>query len=203
MYRSNRTDFSMAREDYAALVEEICDLVANDSADRASEIAKARWPFASVKKTPRKRSPSELLQLWMRDGFIDRYGGERLVDPGVLRLLSILLPSDFPYHPNWRTDQCHLIHWKLHPTHDHVIPISRGGADQDENLVTTSMVRNSAKAHWTLEELEWELVPPGKLSLWDGLMVWYVSFLEQEPQLMNAHPSLERWYTLATKCANA
>ncbi len=96
-----------------------------------------------------------------------------------------------------------MIHWKLHPTHDHVIPVSRGGADHDENIVTTSMVRNSAKAHWTLEELGWALIPPGKLSDWDGLMAWYVRFLEWEPQLMNAHPPLERWHELATKSAKA
>jgi len=65
------------------------------------------------------------MQLW--DGFIDRYSGQRLVFPGALRLLSHLLPAQFPFHTNWKTDSCHLAFYELFPTIDHVVPISRGG----------------------------------------------------------------------------
>ncbi len=42
------------------------------------------------------------------------------------------------------------------------------------------MLRNSAKSNWTLEELEWHLVPPGDIKQWDGLLRWFVEFLKQE-----------------------
>ncbi|MFZ1427770.1 MAG: hypothetical protein WAS21_13460 [Geminicoccaceae bacterium] len=45
--------------------------------------------------------------MFTRDGFVDRYSGERLVFPGTLRLLAKLLPNEFPFHSNWRTDACH------------------------------------------------------------------------------------------------
>jgi HNH endonuclease len=51
--------------------------------------------------------------------------------------------------------------WEVGATIDHVVPVTRGGADDESNWVTTSMARNSAKMNWTLEELGWTLHPPG------------------------------------------
>ncbi|WP_274542836.1 hypothetical protein [Rhodococcus opacus] len=34
------------------------------------------------------------------------------------------------------------------------------------------MLRNSAKAHWTLDELGWSLVAAGASTAWDGLAGW-------------------------------
>src|SRR5262245_64338066 len=64
----------------------------------------------------RKYSDEQKTRLFLRDGFIDRYSGDRLVYPGVLRLLSHLFPEDFPYHPNWKYGVCHLWYWELYPT---------------------------------------------------------------------------------------
>ena len=75
--------------------------------------------------------------------------------PGIMRLLSFYMPAEFPFHPNWKMTDTHIAYWELVPTVDHIIPISRGGLDRDSNLVTTSMMRNAAKANWTLEELGW------------------------------------------------
>jgi hypothetical protein len=97
----------------------------------------------------------------VRDGFVDRYTGTRLVFPGTLRLLSILSPEELPFHPNWAYDRCHPMYWELYPTLDHVHPIALGGADAEESWVTTSQRMNSAKAHWTLADLGWQLQTPG------------------------------------------
>jgi hypothetical protein len=35
------------------------------------------------------------MAVFARDGFVDRYSGERLVFPGTLRLLAKLLPNEF------------------------------------------------------------------------------------------------------------
>jgi hypothetical protein len=78
---------------------------------------------------------------------VDRYSGLPLVFPGVLRLLSRLLPQEFPFHPNWKMAETHPAYWELFPTIDHVLPVSRGGVDSDVNWVTTSMLRNAAKAN--------------------------------------------------------
>ena len=134
----------------------------------------------------------------MRDGFVDRYSGKRLVFPGTLRLISKLLPKEFPFHVNWKTDECHFAFYELFPTIDHLVPVSRGGSDSDVNWVSTSMLRNAAKANFTAEELGWELVPPGNLNEWDGLTNW---FLQQYGRRREFHSDayLRKWAQSATR----
>jgi hypothetical protein len=116
-----------------------------------------------------------MLGVFRRDGFIDRYSGERLVCPATLRLISKRLPEAFPFHPNWRADACHFGYWELCPTVDHVLPISRGGADDETNWITTSMILNAAKGNFTLDELRWPPpLPPGNCADWDGLTGWFL-----------------------------
>jgi hypothetical protein len=55
------------------------------------------------------------------------------------------------------------------PTIDHVRPVTRGGLDIAEKWVSASMLRNGAKANFTLEELHWTLHTPGDVGQWDGL----------------------------------
>jgi hypothetical protein len=69
--------------------------------------------------------------------------------------------DQFPFQTNWRTDACHFAFWELVPTLDHILPVSRGGTDDESNWATTSMLRNSAKANFTLDELGWSLCSPG------------------------------------------
>jgi hypothetical protein len=134
------------------------------------------------------------MRVFRRDGFIDRYSGGRLVFPGTLRLLSELLPQEFPFHPNWKSDACHFAFYELFPTVDHVVPVSRGGADDETNWVSMSMVRNAAKANFTLSELRWELVPPGEAGDWDGLVGWFLNATASRPDLS---PYLRAWRAAA------
>jgi len=134
----------------------------------------------------------------MRDGFQDRYTGERLIFPPVLRLLSAELPEAFPFHPNWKTDVTHPAYWELGATVDHLVPVSRGGRDDESNWVTTSMARNSAKGNWTLEELGWALQPPGDFLAWDGLINWFLQRTEENPRVL-ASPSMRHWHRAARK----
>lgn len=90
-----------------------------------------------------------------------------------------------------------MAYWELFPTIDHVVPIARGGADNDANWVSTSMLRNSAKANWTLEELGWQLRPPGDFSRWDGLMGWFLEFIGRNPAHM-ADNYIKRWHRAAS-----
>ena len=132
----------------------------------------------------------------MRDGFIDRYSGKRLVFPGTLRLLSILLPSEFPFHSNWKMDACHFAFWELFPTIDHLIPVSRGGVDKENNWISTSMLRNAAKANFRLEELGWELRPAGNVTDWDGLTGWFLNQARVRSEILS-NSYLQQWHAAA------
>ena len=105
--------------------------------------------------------------------------------PGTLRLLSLLLPSEFPFHPHWKVSESHPMYWELFPTIDHVEPVVMGGLDEDSNWVTTSMLRNSAKAHWSLADLGWTLKPAGDVSEWDGLSAWFYGYVSAHPQCLS------------------
>ena len=109
---------------------------------------------------------------------------EKLVFPAVLRILSKELPEEFPFHPNWKMSECHPAYWQLFPAIDHVVPVARGGADSESNWICTSQLRNSAKANWLLEELGWELKPPGNPDNWDGLTGWFVKYREEHPEML-------------------
>ncbi|HET6387455.1 MAG TPA: HNH endonuclease domain-containing protein [Armatimonadota bacterium] len=92
----------------------------------------------------------------------------------------------------------HLAYWELFPTIDHVVPVARGGSDSEENWVCCSMLTNSIKSNWTLEQLQWRLLPPGALAEWDGMMGWFVRQASTDPVvLQNAY--INRWYGAAAE----
>src|SRR5262249_834479 len=136
--------------------------------------------------------PLDYTRVFIRDGFVDRYTGQRLVFPPVLRMISSALPEKFPYHPNWKTPVTHPAYWEIGATIHHVVPITRGGADEPGNWVTASMGRNSAKMNWTLAELGWELQDPGDFAAWDGLLSWYIEYGSRHPEAV-ADSGLRQW----------
>ena len=164
----------------------------------AAEIARSDYPFAPKQRRSRRYTEFQSMRVFLRDGFVDRYTGTRLVFPPVLRLLGRLLPDEFPAHPNWKMDESHIVYWELFPTIDHVIPIARGGENTDENWVCTSMRSNQAKLNWTLEELGWKLRPPGLLSEWDGLTTWFVDYAKANPNSLDT-PYARRWLRAAAR----
>lgn len=127
------------------------------------------------------------------------------INPGVLRLLHVVLGDDFPAHPNWKVSETHPAFWELFPTVDHVVPLSRGGRDDESNWVTASMLSNQAKAQWAVGDLGWKLHPVGAVEGWDGLSRWLVDYLASNPTVLAeaAEPHrgyIRRWLT-ATKAA--
>lgn len=162
----------------------------------ACNILRTEYPFTAVSLASRRYTEAESLRIFRRDGFIDRYSGQRLVFAGVFRILSRLLPQEFPFHPNWKMTETHPAFWEMFPTIDHVQPIARGGVDGESNWITTSMLRNSAKANWTLEELGWTACPAGSLDDWDGLTALCLNFIESD-RLLLQDGYLQRWYKAA------
>lgn len=167
--------------DRTRTIAAVCEAVERGDLDEAAARLRFEYPFARRPVSQRRYSDVQALRVFMRDGFVDRYSGERLVFPPVLRILSLVLPGDFPFHPNWKMDETHLAFWELMPTIDHVIPVARGGVDAEENWVTTSMVRNSAKANWLLEELGWDLRPVPNDRSWEGLLGWFLRYVDAHP----------------------
>jgi 5-methylcytosine-specific restriction endonuclease McrA len=189
-------------QDRGAIVAAACGRLSENDASTAAEIIRREYPFEPVALVERKYGALEATKLFIRDGFIDRYAGTRLVFPGVLRVLSISLPEEFPFHPNWKMTHTHEAFWELSPTVDHIVPVARGGLDVEENWATTSMRRNSAKSNWTLDELGWSLHPRGDIRAWDGLLSWFLAHVAKNPTL-RSNPHVGRWHRAATgACAS-
>ena len=185
--------------DKTAILHRVIQLVRRGDIEPACETLRGEYPFVPMIPEGRRYTESQSLRVFLRDGFVDRYTGKRLMFPGILRLLFRLFPTEFPFHPNWKMSETHPAYWELFPTIDHVIPVTRGGADHEENWVTTAMVQNAAKANWTLAELGWVLHPPGVLSEWDGLTALFVELIESDRSVLE-DTYLRRWYRAAKPC---
>lgn len=166
------------------IIEDACNTIRNGSIANAKKIIETKYPFIPLNNEGRQYSDYQKTKIFLRDGFIDRYSGEKMVFPSVLRLLSYLMPDAFPFHKNWKMSECHLAYWQLLPTVDHIVPVSRGGENKESNLVCTSQLRNSAKSNWLLKELGWQLHKPGNVNEWDGLLTWFMAYVVENPKIL-------------------
>lgn len=125
-----------ATRDKADIIGSLCEAI---TLGEEAAIANALKEYPLVPQTNAERkyiyTVVQATRVFVRDGYIDRYSGARLVNPAVLRLLSRLLPRDFPYHPNWKMTETHPAYWEVIPTIDHIVPIARGGSDSEDNWV--------------------------------------------------------------------
>ena len=169
----------------ALIVKTLCELLLDDKKSDCIDFANTHYPFEASVAAKRNYSRYDQCRVFLRDGFKDRYSGEKLLFPGLIMLLSIELPEIFKYHKNWKMSETHLVYWQLFPTIDHVIPVARGGKDIEENWITTSMIRNAAKANWTTEELGWKVHSKGDLNNWDGLASCFLELYEKYPLYSN------------------
>lgn len=163
-------------EQKAEIIRDVLNAISAGSIEEAKSRLKKEYPFQKTENAGRKYTEYQSLKVFLRDSFSDRYSGTRLLNPAALRLLSELLPDEFPAHPNWKQSETHIGFWELFPTIDHIFPVARGGADEEENWVTTSMLRNSAKGNALLDEIGWSLLEPEVSESWDGMTKWIVTF---------------------------
>ncbi|RLA39698.1 MAG: HNH endonuclease [Gammaproteobacteria bacterium] len=191
----------MKKSNPADIIASACEALSLAGKDAARSIIATKYPHQEVSNAGRKYTELQSTEIFIRDGFIDRFSGEKLIFPPVLRLLSREIPEEFPFHQNWKMSECHIAYWKLFPTVDHLIPVARGGPDEASNWVTTSMVLNSAKSNWLVEELNWTLHSPGKSSSWDGLLPWYLAYANAHQEILE-NSYLKRWYKAAIRAKN-
>ena len=176
----------------------VSQMLCSDERQDAEALLRAELPFEAPTNAGRNYSTATKLSVYFRDGFIDRYSGEKLLNPGYLRVLSKLFPEAFPFHTNWKMGQCHMAFWQYTPTVDHLIPVARGGADEAANWVTTNMLHNAAKSNWLLEELNWKLYPSGEWRDWCGLSEEFVRIVQLNPQLLD-DSYIRQWYSATKK----
>jgi hypothetical protein len=182
--------------DRADIIASACSLITQGDSDAARRSLLHDYPCASASTARNSWSLRRLVAVFVRDGFTDRYSGTRLIFPGTLRALSLLINDAFPYHRNWKQNATHPAFWELYPTIDHVVPVARGGADDESNVVTTSMLRNSAKSNWLLDELGWSTQLFAPAVGWDGLLPWFLTSWDERP-LLHQDNTLRGWYRAA------
>jgi hypothetical protein len=168
----------------------------NNEIDAARLVIQTEYPFKMLEASKRSYTDKQKMEQFKKDGFIDRYSGQKLVNPGILKVLSYYLPEDFPYHPHWKMESCHNAYWEFIPTVDHIYPVALGGVDAEENWATTSMLHNSIKSNWTLEQLQWKLYDAGSYKDWDGLTNLFVELVNANEELLK-DSYIKRWYKIA------
>ena len=104
-------------------------------------------------------------------------------------------------HKNEKMTEGHIAYWELFPTIDRVVPVARGGIDDEINWACCSMLTNSIKSNWTLEQLQWKLLPVGNINEWDGLLGWFVQQVSREP-LLSENKYVKKWYGVAKEHAS-
>ena len=183
-------------DDKASVLLEVCNSLLDGDVKQAGQILDSEYPFERIERKSRTYSRKQVTKIFVRDGFIDRYSGKKLVFPASLQLISTLLPKKFPAHPNGKMSETHIAFWELWPTVDHIIPIARGGEDEPSNWTCTSMLRNSIKSNWKLEEIGWTLMEGGNIEEWDGLMGWFFEYIKNDKKPLE-YPHLEKWWVAA------
>ncbi|MBZ0264936.1 HNH endonuclease [bacterium] len=179
--------------DKADILAASLKLLLEENTKEAGAYLDTHYPFKPIIRKSRSWSRKKVITICQRDGYCDRYTGKKLVFPGALQVIHLLLPDQFPADKNWSMAKTHMAFWELFPTIDHVFPIARGGEDEESNWATTSMRMNQIKANWTLEEIGWRLIPIEELKPWDGLEVMTLRLVEKH-QILQEDDYLLRWY---------
>jgi hypothetical protein len=138
----------------------------------------------------RREIPAYLrMAVFMRDGFIDRYTGDRLTFPGTLYLRCCDRKS---FHPTR--------YRRKYPSIDHVVAVTNGGANIIDNYLSVSLRTNTIKNNKALGELGWIVQPPGDLADWDGETSWFVGQVKAHNRLLR-NTRIARWFALILRPA--
>jgi len=170
--------------------------ILEDRKEHAKFVIRTEYPFQKLSAVERVYTDKQKMAQFKKDGFIDRYSGQKLLNPGLLKVLSHYMPDEFPYHSHWKMEECHSAYWEFVPTVDHIYPVALGGVDSEENWATTSMLHNSVKSNWTLEQLNWQLYEAGRMEDWDGLTGLFAELVEANLTLLQ-DPYIKKWHRLS------
>ena len=181
------------------IISDVVALLLADNEDTARAIIEQNYPHTHFEIEKRTYTLQQKMTQFIKDGFIDRYTGEKLLNPGILKIISHYFPNEFPYHPHWKMTETHSAYWELIPTLDHIYPIAKGGQDDESNWVTTSMKNNSIKSNYTIDEIHWKLYPQGNVANWDGLTSVFLQLVEKDASLLK-DAYIKSWYNASKSC---
>lgn len=176
-----------------SVVAEVCRHLSAGDQCSAEDVARQYPPKLSERELKRL-SNYDRVSVFVRDGFLDRYTGARVIHPVALRILGEELGNLFPWHAHGSQKVAHIANWELMATVDHRIPVQRGGSNDKSNLITASMNMNGAKGMQTVEELPFDLHEPGDPEEWDGLSGWFLSYVEHKPEYMEVSGNVRDWH---------
>lgn len=171
-------------------------LFLNNNKEEALEIINNQYKFEYKKIEKRNYNEKQKLKIFIRNGFIDRYSGDKLLNPCILKGFSIYFSKEFTYHRNWKMDETHIADWELVPTIDHINPIAIGGKNEDYNIITIFQLHNSIKSNWTLEQLRWKIYDAGEIKERDGLTKIFIGLLEKNITSLSDN-YIKRWYSIS------
>ena len=185
--------------DKSEVISNIISMLLDDDKTAAKALIHQDYPHKQIETEKRTYTILQKMNQFVSDGFIDRYSGQKLLNPGILKVISHYFPDDFPYHPHWKMTDTHIAYWELTPTLDHIYPIAQGGQDDEKNWVTTSMKNNSIKRNYTLDELRWTLYPKGDIAEWDGLTSVFLKLVDKDKELLKDN-YIRSWYNVSKTC---
>jgi hypothetical protein len=195
-------------QDFTDEIEAIIRALDEKPEDAAFHAAELEPKFRKTTRTKRSGiSRSKMMEVFLRDGFVDQYSGERLLFPGTLLLLGDLLPEIFPKAgpgQGWRVSECHWIYWRLWPTVEHLVPVARADEGFDvnatANLVTASQMMNSARDVWAPAEvpapMRFKRIPVEDAAArrWDCMTQWFLDYVQQHPDALGEDPQMNGWH---------
>lgn len=120
-------------------------------------------------KQPRMPNLTRQLEIFRRDGFRCRFCEVRIIVKSVHKIFASAVP-DAARQGNTNETR-HFGISNLTGSVDHIVPYSRGGTNDAENLVTACPACNYGRGAWLLEEVEIEnpFHYPPVIDEWDGL----------------------------------
>ena len=183
-------------KDKSNVISDIAEMLLKNSRTAAKTIICQEYPHIYFEIEKRAYTMTQKMNQFVSDGFIDRYTGKKLLNPGMLKIISHYFPEEFPYQPHWKMTDTHIAYWELVPTLDHIYPIAKGGQDDEKNWVTTSMKNNSIKNNYTIDELHWKLYPKGNIADWDGLTSVFLELVNSDKELLK-DAYIKNWYKVS------
>ena len=180
-------------KDKCSVISDIATMLLENNKEAAKTIICKEYPHFYFEVEKRAYTMAQKMQQFVKDGFIDRYTGQKLLNPGMLKVISHYFPEEFPYHPHWKMTDTHMAYWELVPTIDHIYPIAKGGHDDEKNWVTTSMKNNSIKSNYTIDEIHWKLYPKGSIDDWNGLTSFFIELVDNDKELLE-DSYIKSWY---------
>lgn len=131
----------------------------------------ARMPTTVLADRVKQRMPSASVEygIYQRDGWRCRFCEIRIISPNARKRLVALYPTVARWGRANR-DKHHGLS-ALTATLDHILPHSRGGTNDDTNLVAACGMCQFGRGHWTLEEVGFT-DPRDRAPIvdgWDGL----------------------------------